>query len=458
MAKSKCKASLLSPMVLTIAGSDPSGGAGLQQDLRVFSVLGGFGAAVPTALTVQNTLGVFDVMPVPVESIDMQLQKILEDIPILAAKTGMLVNEEIVRKCAEHLNAFKPEFLVVDPIMYSSNGHVLLDTPGWEAMKEFLMPIADVITPNMEEAEAMWGRPVKDLDDMRAAVIEIQERWKKAAIVVKGGHLGGDTVVDVLCLPGGEIHEITRKRVKNPNTHGTGCAYSAALTLFLANGLNIVDACKAAAHFMTLSIKGGFKIGEGTGPVNPLAFLRNEYERADVLAELDSAWELLSSYPCRSLVPEVQINIGYSLPYALDIDDVAAFPGRIVAYGKGVAKVGCPSFGASSHIARIILTAMEYDAALRSAMNIRYDESFLNRAKELGYSVAEFSRADEPSDLKEKEGSTLIWGIRQAFKEHQGTPDVIFDTGEVGKEPIIRVLGCNPVEVVEKALVIGGLK
>ncbi len=457
MAKCESKDSALAPIVLTIAGSDPSGGAGIQQDLRTFSVLGGFGAAVPTALTVQNSLGVFDVMPVPVEIFDQQLEKVLEDIPILAAKTGMLVNDDIVKKCAEHLNMFKPEFLVVDPVMYSKNGHALLDTPGWEAMKEFLLPIADVITPNMEEAEAMWGRPVKDLDDMRAAVIEIQEKWKKSVIVVKGGHLGGDTVVDVVCLPGGKVHEITRQRVENPHTHGTGCAYSAALTLFLAKGMDVVAACKEAAHFMTLSIKGGFKMGDGTGPVNPLAFLRNEVEQGKVLSSLEAAWELLSSYQCRDLVPEVQINIGYALPYALNVNDVAAFPGRIVGLGKGVAKVGCPSFGASSHVARIILTAMEFDPALRSAMNIRYDESYLKRAKSLGYKVAKFARAEEPAHIKEKEGSTLVWGVKQAIRNHKGVPDVIFDTGDIGKEPIIRVLGCNPTEVVEKALRIGGM-
>ncbi len=457
MTKCRYKDRPLFPVVLTIAGSDPSGGAGIQQDLRTFSVLGGFGAAVPTALTVQNSQGVFEVMPVPTENLDLQLQKVLEDVPVVAAKTGMLVNEEIVKKCAEHLDTFKPEFLVVDPVMYSKNGHVLLDTPGWEAMKEFILPIADVITPNMEEAEAMWGRPVKDLNDMRSAVVEIQEKWKKAAIVVKGGHLGGDTVVDIICLPGGEVHEITRQRIENPHTHGTGCAYSAALTLFLAKGMDMVAACKAAAHFMTLSIKGGFKIGDGTGPVNPLAYLRNEVERGKVLHGLEAAWELLSSHKCRALVPEVQINLGYALPYALTTEDVAAFPGRIVGLREGVARVGCPTFGASSHVARIILTAMESDPTIRSAMNIRYDESYLKRAKALGYGVAEFTRAEEPDHVKEKEGSSLVWGVTQAMRNHTGIPDVIFDTGDIGKEPIIRVLGCNPTEVVEKALRIGGM-
>lgn len=445
------------PVVLTIAGSDPSGGAGIQQDLRTFSVLGGFGAAVPTALTVQNSRGVFEVMPVPVEHLDLQLEKVLEDIPVVAAKTGMLVNDEIVKKCAEHLDTFRPEFIVVDPVLYSKNGRVLLDTPGWEAMKEFLLPMADVITPNMQEAEALWGRPVKDLDDMRAAVVEIQARWKKSAIVVKGGHMAGDSVVDVVCMPSGGIHEITRQRVENPHTHGTGCAYSAALTLFLARGMDTIAACEAAARFMTLSIKGGFKIGEGIGPVNPLAFLRNEVEQGQVLRGLEAAWNLLSSYQCRALVPEVQINIGYALPYAMSVEDVAAFPGRIVGLGQGVARVGCPAFGASSHVARIVLTAMEKDPAMRAAMNIRYDESYLKRAKALDYMVAEFARSEEPVHIKEKEGSTLVWGVKQAMTNHESVPDVIFDTGDIGKEPIIRVLGCNPTEVVEKALRIGGI-
>jgi len=150
------------------------------------------------------------------------------------------------------------------------------------------------------------------------------------------------------------------------------------------------------------------------------------------------------------------MNLGYALPWASSTQDVAAFPGRIVGLEHGVARIRGPAYGGSSHVARIILTAMAHDREYRSAMNVRHDLEYLKRAQDLGYSVAEFSRKDEPEEVKFREGSTLIWGVKRAIESVGAVPDIIHDAGDMGKEPIIRVLGHDPLEVVDKALRLAG--
>jgi hydroxymethylpyrimidine/phosphomethylpyrimidine kinase len=151
-------------------------------------------------------------------------------------------------------------------------------------------------------------------------------------------------------------------------------------------------------------------------------------------------------------LPEVQSNLGYALPWALGFEDVAAFPGRFVRAAGELTKVADPDFGASRHIAQIILTAMGHDPEMRSAMNVRYDKGVLRRARKAGLSVRDFNRRDEPPAVKRKEGSSLSWGVQAVLKRSRQTPDIIFDRGDVGKEPMIRVLGRNPEEVTKKVL------
>jgi len=168
--------------------------------------------------------------------------------------------------------------------------------------------------------------------------------------------------------------------------------------------------------------------------------------------ELEEAARFFCNFPVRELIPEVQANLGYALPLAQDLQEVAAFPGRIVACGEGAQPVGCPKFGASRHIANVILAALQFDPSRRAAMNIRFEERFLKKAQELGYQVTEFSRQEEPAHIKAREGSTLSWGVSLVCKRLGAVPDFIADRGDVGKEPMIRILGREPLEVVQKAL------
>lgn len=442
--------------VLTIAGSDSGGGAGLQQDIKVFTVLGSYGSSVVTAITAQNTLGVMAVEPVSSNFLKAQLDAVLEDICPVAIKTGMLATAKNIEIVADRLDEYikKGAILVIDPVMVSASGHRLLAKDAVSVLKNRLLSLATVVTPNIPEAEVLLGRPIKSLQDMRCSAIDLLNEIKCGSVIIKGGHSHGQNSVDVLAYDKG-VSELTETRILNRHTHGTGCTFSAALLVFLARDLKILSAAREAKKFVTRAIKGALPVGRGARPTNPLSVFETELARYPVVEGLENAWLRLASFPCRSLVPEVQINLGYALPWAASVQDIAAFPGRIVALGKGVARIKCPEYGASSHVARLILTAMSYDRRYRSAMNIRYNVKYLERAQNLGYSMAEFSRKDEPREVKFKEGSTIIWGVKRAIDGSKTIPDIIYDAGDLGKEPIIRVLGRNPLEVVDKALKLG---
>jgi len=443
--------------VLTIAGSDSGGGAGLQQDLKVFTVLGSYGASVVTALTAQNTLGVHAVEIVDPDFVRKQLDAVLEDIRPTAIKTGMLATAEIVEIVADCLGRQinQDTILVVDPVMVSKNGHRLLEQDAVDVLKTKLLPLADVFTPNIPEAEVLLGRRIQTLENMRPAAVDLLKLVDCPSVVLKGGHLHDRDSVDVLACEEGVL-EITGTRIPIQHTHGTGCTFSAALLVFLARGLGIVNAAQKAKEFVIRAIRGAVPVGKGVGPTNPLSVIEDDIARYPVIEALEKAWLRLLLFPCRSLVPEVQMNLGYALPWASSMQDVAAFPGRIVGLKEGVARISSPAYGFSSHVARIILTAMGHDRGYRSAMNIRYDLGYLKRAQDLGYSMAEFSRKDEPEEVKFKEGSTLVWGVKRAIEDVGVVPEIIHDAGDIGKEPIIRVLGHDPLEVVEKALRLAG--
>jgi hydroxymethylpyrimidine/phosphomethylpyrimidine kinase len=253
------------PVALTIAGSDPSGGAGIQADLKTFHQFGVYGEAVVALLTVQNTVRVDRVECLPAGLVLEQLRAVLEDIPPAAAKTGALGNAEVVRAVAQAADAFGFP-LVVDPVMVSKHGLPLAAGEARSAIAEELLPRAYLATPNVPEAEALTGMKIADVDDMRRAAERICGMGARAALV-KGGHLAG-TPVDILLDEGGRFHEFSAPRIETRHTHGTGCTYSAAITAGLAWGQSLPAAVEAAKRFITEAIRTNPGLGRGSGPVN----------------------------------------------------------------------------------------------------------------------------------------------------------------------------------------------
>lgn len=252
------------PVALTIAGSDPSGGAGLQADLKTFHQHGVYGMSVVTLLTVQNTQTVAAVQTIDPDWVQSQLDAVLTDIFPLAAKTGALGNAEIISTVAQRAARFKFP-LVVDPVMISKHGMALIDTAAIEVLKTELLPVAFLVTPNLAEASSLTNMPVDSVESMRIAAEKISQLGP-ANVLVKGGHLSGDAV-DVLWTAG-TVHEFRGPRIETTHTHGTGCVTSAAITAWLARGETVLTAVERAKQFVAKAIKTNPGLGHGFGPVN----------------------------------------------------------------------------------------------------------------------------------------------------------------------------------------------
>jgi hydroxymethylpyrimidine/phosphomethylpyrimidine kinase len=260
------------PRALTVAGSDSGGGAGIQADLKVFMVLGCHGMSALTALTAQNTVEVAGIHPVPPEFVVAQIDAVATDIGVDAAKTGMLATADIAEAVAGALRAHGITRLVVDPVFVSKSRDRLLATEAVAAMRDRILPLAAVITPNLYEAGGLLDGEVESLEDMKEAARALHELGPRS-VLVKGGHLGGDRAVDVF-YDGAELVAIDGERFDTDDTHGTGCALSAAIAARLAHGDELLDAVRFAKVFVAGAIKRGLRIGKGYGPVNPAWRLR----------------------------------------------------------------------------------------------------------------------------------------------------------------------------------------
>ena len=256
---------------LTIAGSDSGGGAGIQADLKTFAALGVFGASAITSVTAQNTVGVQGVHDLPPEFVSLQIDSVLDDIAIDAAKTGMLSSAAIIEIVAEKVKAHRIERLVVDPVMVAKSGAPLIQPEAVKALIQRLLPLALVVTPNVPEAEALSGLKIGGLDGMRQSARQIHGLGSKY-VVVKGGHLGGRATD--LVFDGSAFTELDADRIDTPHTHGTGCVFSAAIAAELAKGSSVPDAIAAAKRFVTAAIRYGFQLGRGCGPTDPMAAAR----------------------------------------------------------------------------------------------------------------------------------------------------------------------------------------
>jgi len=260
--------------VLTIAGSDSGGGAGIQADLKAITLLGGFGMSVLTALTAQNTVAVTAIHDVPLDFIAAQIDAVFSDIGVDAVKTGMLSNAEVVRLVASKLSEYKPSIVVVDPVMVAKSGDPLLAADARKTLAEFLLPEATMVTPNLPEASALVGWEVANEKEMRFAAEEIHQLGPKY-VLLKGGHLKGEAV-DLL-FDGQVFHEFRSPRVETKNVHGTGCTYASAIATYLAQELDVVEAVEAAKRFITEAIRHGLSLGQGHGPTNPYAAVRQHW-------------------------------------------------------------------------------------------------------------------------------------------------------------------------------------
>ena len=255
------------PVALTIAGSDSGGGAGIQADLKTFAAMGVHGTSAITAVTAQNTITVTEIHEIPVRVIRAQIDAVVHDLGVQAAKTGMLASAEIIEAVAAAIRDHGIENLVVDPVMVAKSGARLLHNDAIAALYKRLLPLAAIVTLNIPEAEVLLGRKLTSLDDRRRAARDLVALGPRAA-VVKGGHADGDAI-DIY-WDGADLVELPGHRIDTKNTHGSGCAFSAAIAAGLAKGKSHLEAVRAAKVFITHAIEGALEVGGGHGPVNPM--------------------------------------------------------------------------------------------------------------------------------------------------------------------------------------------
>lgn len=253
---------------LTIAGSDPSGGAGIQQDLKTFHALGVWGMSAVTSITVQNTMGVSSRHDIDPDVVRAQIAAVVTDIGVDAAKTGMLPTRALIEAVRLAVLEHGIPSLVVDPVLVASSGAALADRDAAHAIRTLLLPIAAVVTPNADEARALTGVTVATRAGQIEAAHALRDLGARAALVT-GGHVDGDASVDILVDESGAVHELVGPRITTPHTHGTGCAFSAAVTAGLAKGLDVETAAREAKGFVTGAIEHSLALGRGSGPVNP---------------------------------------------------------------------------------------------------------------------------------------------------------------------------------------------
>ncbi|WP_027179475.1 bifunctional hydroxymethylpyrimidine kinase/phosphomethylpyrimidine kinase [Maridesulfovibrio bastinii] len=429
------------PNVLTIAGSDSGGGAGIQADLKTISMMGAYGASAITAVTAQNTCTVSGIEGLTPDFVALQIETVTSDIKIDAAKTGMLFSAPIIRTVAGVL-ADKKFPLVVDPVCVAQSGSRLLREDAVEAMME-MFPLADLLTPNVPEAELFTGIEIKCREDFFKA-IEILLGMGPKAVLIKGGHFDSVAATDWLGIKGQEPIPLMQQRVKCNNNHGTGCTLSAAIASGLAKGENLVTAIRHAQQFLNLALRSSFSLGEGSGPPNHLAPMLIERLKVNVLNELyDFGKKIKCKHNLLRIAPESRMNVALALPYAGLTEDVAAFSGGFCVAEDGEVLIsGMPKFGASERMSKIIIAARKKVPDINCMINIRLDDAILKAMTDCGMLLKWFDRNNEPDKNRRDETSTLEWGVSEALSECEpnSVVDAVCDNGSDGHEPLIRIM------------------
>lgn len=434
------------PVVLTVAGSDSGGGAGIQADIKAIEAAGCFATSAVTALTAQNTTGVADVDVTDPSVVAAQIDAVADDLAVAAVKTGMLATEPVIEVVAERLATMECP-TVIDPVMVAASGDRLLDEAA-EAAYDGLIEQATIVTPNADEAAVLTGIDIEDVDDAIDAGDAIVELGAEAALI-KGGHWGGDRIEDVLVTTE-TVETITHSRVDTAATHGSGCFLASTIAAHLARGGLMRDAVATAIEDTGRSIRYHLDIGGGPGAVHHLATVRTAAAVDETLRTADALIDRLQRGSVQPILPEVGMNVGVALPHAEVPDEIAAVDGRLVASRGEVVRAGPISLGGSGHVARYLLAVREHAPAIRSAANCRFTPAVEAAMDELGWATLEVDRGDQPEDIASPEGSTMGWVAETAYGE--GHPVAVFDRGAPGKEAMVRVVSESPTDLGDRLL------
>jgi len=427
--------------LLSIAGSDPSSGAGIQSDIKTFTSLGSYALTVITSVTSQNTTKFGNIEPISSKMITNQIDSIFSDFKIDAIKIGMVYNSSTIKAVFMKLSKMTIP-IILDPVIKSTTGGRLMKKNAIVSYKKYLIPIAHTITPNISEASMLGGIPIKNNKDLLRCAIKIQEYGVKNVIITGVPSKKGE--ISDFVLEDSKQYFISGKKLKKMN-HGSGCNFSSALTVAIASGKNLRNAVKFAKMFTYSSIKNSKKIGKGI-PITH--YTRKSDSNRKILN--NAIYDFQNLKNVYSIIPECQTNFVYSKEKIKTTHDILGVSGRIVKAGKDVVIAGSLEYGGSKHVASALLEISKKYPQMRSAVNVKYDQILIKKCLRKGLLVKSYDRSMEPLGIKRKENESISWGIKQSIKNSDVPPDIIFHKGDFGKEPMILIFGKNPNEVIEK--------
>ena len=435
-------------VTLSIAGSDSVGGAGIQADIKTISLLGVYPCTVITAITAQNTRGISHILPIDAYTIRKQIDSILSDISVDSIKIGVVTNDKIISVISDLL-IHKKIPIVLDPIISSTSGTIFLPHTFLKEFKRSLIPLSDLVTPNIPEAELLSGIEILNESNLEEAANYILELGAKN-VIIKGGHMNDNkTIFNILINKKGEKRSFPNSRIVGEKFHGSGCNFSSAVAALLARKYSISESCYYANILISKSFRNVVKIGKGMPIISPYFSIYDSASKYEVIQELDRALNsLMKIESFANLIPETQTNFVYALPLAKEISDVAGIDGRIVKMIDSFKPTSSVQFGASQHVAMAVISYMRFNMFMRSAINIKWDPNLQRISEEL-FSVSFYDRKEESFRLKNKDGNSIRWGISRAL-EKNSIADIIYHTGDFGKEPMTLVFGENPLAVVKK--------
>lgn len=422
--------------VLAIGGSDPSSGAGIQSEIKAAAALGVNCFSVITAITAQNSKKFTLAESVSERSVGEQIDAIFSDFDVDVITIGMVHDHKVIRKIHSKLKNVKIP-IILDPVIRSTTGGVLLKKNAITALKKFLIPISHTITPNVSEAEMLSGVKIRKYDDLLKAS---QALGAKNVIIT--GHTFEKGKISDFVYENGKHQSVSGKKIPGQN-HGSGCNFAISLAYSIAQKKNLVEAVRFAKQFTYDAILSAQNLGHGVKITNP--------KKDKVKSELRSAitqFEGLKNI--HQLIPECQTNFVFAKPSSKSTNDIVGVLGRIVKAGNTVKTAGTLEYGGSKHVATAVLTMQKKFPQTRSALNIRYSQDLVKKFEKSKASISHYNRIKEPKINKIRENSSISWGINEAIKRSTTPPDIIYHKGDFGKEPMIIVFGTSPSQVLDK--------
>ncbi len=428
--------------LLSIGGSDPSCGAGIQSDIKTFDSLNAYGLTIITAITSQNTSRFGIIEPVSKKILQNQIDSIFSDFKINGIKIGMVYNSDIIKIIYNEIkNTNIP--IVLDPVIRSTTGGSLIEKSAVKDFKNFLIPLATVITPNKFEAEFLSKNKMDSRKSLQKIAQKIQNMGTEN-VVITGLEIKNNQISDFI-LEGKKQYTVSSKKILKIN-HGSGCNYAASMLFALANGKPIKEAVKFSKQFTVNSIKNAKNIGSGVA----ITQVKNEdVIRAELTHAINSFIEIKDAY---KKIPECQTNFVFSKKNPKSIEDVLGVSGRIVKTGNRIVVAGELSYGGSKHVATALISMNKKYPEIRSAINLKYDREDISKLTKAGLVISSYNRNEEPKKVKSKEGSSIVWGIKMAIEMSEKQPDVIYHRGDFGKEPMTIVFAKTPSLVIKKIL------